>query len=668
MEPTEKQTEPSSDKKDSFFYGSTKGVENSNQDPFFQLDAKEEEPKAEANHEDAFNEDLYGPADKEDMLAEHNISLFNPENIENGNELVDPNFKVEEEQIMQPRFETKGVRRWRRGGHRKFEGRGTYVNFPRNDVSESNEQKGLKEIIIKEIPMRQLPGYVEENKEYYNMFPEITTLEIVNRAVEKTKKEDIWDKALVTPIVRNAIYRELALLQVDEKLRLRLEYFKRQDEAEEERERQRQKRLEENKKRRAARGYPSEEKKARKFQYESYNAEALAKAETRKNRLALFWTTNYLKAIKIFDQEKEEDRTILTYYHVNLCHKSSYQDHKPENCKSFHDPKEARRKPLYLEGEWNYYPIMCEKQPKCDNKDECPYSHNLCEINYHPLVYRTILCEFRRDECPKKYCHKAHSLGELRNIVKLYYSDHQSEALQPIPAISYDSEVTPESEIIQGSSSLSSEISEVSQPAMHKKLPTRVLPPFNLSLYKTEKCPNAQCSVVHCEFYHNILERRRNPEIFSYGNTRCLKTFVNGRYANPSECPNGDSCKQCHTKNEFYYHPLNYKSQKCTRSRCPYEKYCPDIHGDEFALGENDTEIIETLSEKIENLKNELSKAKKAVKDWMCPICGDQMEEKRSTGVVLCCKYMACEKCIKEFEECFRCKQKNVKAVYLYNN
>ena len=289
-----------------------------------------------------------------------------------------------------------------------------------------------------------------------------------------------------------------------------------------------------------------------------------------------------------------------------------------------------------------------------------------------------MLCEYRRDECKKKHCHKAHSAADLRNIVQLYYSDHQSEALQPIPETSGGSEIQ-EQDATQkeDSGSVHSEHFQQSHLTSSKKPAAtafKYLPPFDLSTYKTVKCSEESCAVDDCELYHNNLERRRNPEHFYYEDERCTKTFKDGKYLDPAECSKGDKCKLCHTKNEFYYHEKNYKTKDCNRELCKYGDYCPDIHKDEIVLQQdakgrrNDADVIEHLNKRISNLQSALTNSKKIAIDWNCPMCGDSMVEKAKAGIILCCKYMMCAKCIREMGACFKCKQTNPKAVYLWSS
>jgi len=56
--------------------------------------------------------------------------------------------------------------------------------------------------------------------------------------------------------------------------------------------------------------------------------------------------------------------------------------------------------------------------------DGCPRSHGYLEMIYHPLLYKTKMCEsFQRNGvCHKKgvYCAKAHKETEIRSLVKIF--------------------------------------------------------------------------------------------------------------------------------------------------------------------------------------------------------------------------------------------------------
>jgi len=100
----------------------------------------------------------------------------------------------------------------------------------------------------------------------------------------------------------------------------------------------------------------------------------------------------------------------------------------PSTCFDYHSEIMRRRVPKYGEqGLFNYIPkpcLQCKKNKKCPFGDSCPWAHGWLEVIYHPLLYKTKLCNsYRRNRtCPDYgvYCAKAHHPTEIRNLVKIY--------------------------------------------------------------------------------------------------------------------------------------------------------------------------------------------------------------------------------------------------------
>jgi len=91
-----------------------------------------------------------------------------------------------------------------------------------------------------------------------------------------------------------------------------------------------------------------------------------------------------------------------------------------------------RRVPQWLpyDNLFNYIPQECpeyKKQKKCAMGNACYLAHGWLEIIYHPLVFKTKLCESRlkKGVCSKYgiHCAKAHNDGEVRNLVSIYGKD-----------------------------------------------------------------------------------------------------------------------------------------------------------------------------------------------------------------------------------------------------
>jgi len=104
------------------------------------------------------------------------------------------------------------------------------------------------------------------------------------------------------------------------------------------------------------------------------------------------------------------------------------QCRQPNNCNNTHSLVTWRRVPKQgRNGLFNYIPKPCpgwKKHQKCVLQDSCPQAHGFLEIIYHPLLYRTKMCESNQKSgvCRKYgvHCAKAHHPTEIRNLAKIY--------------------------------------------------------------------------------------------------------------------------------------------------------------------------------------------------------------------------------------------------------
>jgi len=84
----------------------------------------------------------------------------------------------------------------------------------------------------------------------------------------------------------------------------------------------------------------------------------------------------------------------------------------------------------------------------------------------------------------------------------------------------------------------------------------------NTANYKIQRCSIKDCSSQECFYYHNNLERRRNPYFFSYSKKPCSIVFRSGMWHNPNECPSGDMCPNSHTFNEYTFYPQRQNEEE----------------------------------------------------------------------------------------------------------
>eukprot|EP01084_Bolivina_argentea_P171269 296722_1 len=103
------------------------------------------------------------------------------------------------------------------------------------------------------------------------------------------------------------------------------------------------------------------------------------------------------------------------------------------HCFDSHGQVRRRRLSVDMDGEWNYSPtIKCNKgyasdSGNCDYGFTCSYSHDIAELNYHPLEYKTHPCtaskymRFRNmSYCPRgAWCWQYHdSDDDRRDMIK----------------------------------------------------------------------------------------------------------------------------------------------------------------------------------------------------------------------------------------------------------
>jgi len=279
--------------------------------------------------------------------------------------------------------------------------------------------------------------------------------------------------------------------------------------------------------------------------------------------------------------------------------------------------KEKRRKIIkFLNGEYNYIPILCPDLEKCD-KNECIYSHNNNEINYHPLLYKTkyndendysnsniALCPTAKnfdEDFRIIYNYKDQNIINLMNDLNLEYKNNNKRIK-----------------------------------SFYKKIKK-----FDINTFKIFKCKKEKCEKDKhlCYYYHDNNEKRRPPYLYRYINEKCKdRNYEKGKI----KCKNGDFCYKCHTSNEYNYHKLFFqKYVLCCRDikngECIYIDTCYGFH-DENNENVIKKKIVDKINNDLDNLKKE-----KNVDDFRCHKC--ERIPKSITFYYLKCKHILCNKC-----------------------
>jgi len=384
----------------------------------------------------------------------------------------------------------------------------------------------------------------------------------------------------------------------------------------------------------------------------------------------------YLTKIQMangWDQETDRAIQFIGGFKTKPCPISG-AEHEKLDCEFYHSPSDIRRTIKYTpDNGWNYYPVLC-KNKDCTLKD-CLYSSNLCELQYHSLFYKTSLCKYPAidtnfSQCSNygERCPFAHSAEDLRNLAQLYCGTKmrnkkakmiEKPKPQPVMEPIFDNEPQP---VL---SPMDSIINQEKPKSSNK---------FDIKTYKTIECENDDCDCKNCIFYHNILERRR--QIIKYKPEMCPKVFIEGRFESPLKCPKGDNCEYCHTKNELYYHPTNYKTKICERKPCKYgPEFCPDNHIEDekfkkkYENQEPELIISPNINEAYEKMlatKDEYRKTAEKMRNWKCERCSEFFADRCYLGTK--CFHMICLACKNE-EKCPVCdKEQLMMKIHLFGH
>lgn len=104
---------------------------------------------------------------------------------------------------------------------------------------------------------------------------------------------------------------------------------------------------------------------------------------------------------------------------------------------------------------------------------------------------------------------------------------------------------------------------------------------LDLDTFKVDPCPQqTQHNYRRCMYYHNDLDRRRDPQEHTYTPEFCQDMALK------SQCSLGDRCSQSHSKAEQAYHVDKYRKKFCSffparLNECPYHRFCSYAHSED---------------------------------------------------------------------------------------
>jgi len=333
-----------------------------------------------------------------------------------------------------------------------------------------------------------------------------------------------------------------------------------------------------------------------------------------------------------------EDKEKLPLYLQESLPKNFYYNKNTE--------KEERRRKLikFIDGSFNYIPVTCPNIKNCRDNN-CIYSHNDNENNYHPLYYKTTFennSGFIKDI---KLIKNACNLFSDFRIIYNYKDENIISLMKLFKEKIY------------------------SKNSFGEYLKNKISS-FSLYTFKTLECPSIKAGVKcpkedsHlCYYYHDVSERRRPPTLYRYINEMCPNLKIrNGKIK--EKCKYEDFCTKCHSKYEYYYHSLFYgKAMTCKRPRkfgkCIFEETCYAYHPyKEPGYKRTKEEILkEKKDELMEKYSNEVETLSKLIKKYRCPKC-EKFKKKLKYYLLLNCEHIICANCFKKENRCPKCKQK----------
>ena len=342
---------------------------------------------------------------------------------------------------------------------------------------------------------------------------------------------------------------------------------------------------------------------------------------------------NIMKYYKIYSHEDKEK--LPPYLQESLPNYYYYNKNR--------EKEERRRKVIkYIDGSFNYIPLKCNNN--C-NDNNCPYSHNDNENDYHPLYYKTMLMNNLGSNIENKLNKNSYDLFKDFRIIYNYKNENIINLMKLI------------------------EEKKFSKFSFREYMKTKISS-FSLNTFKTLECPSIKSGIKcpkedpHlCYYFHEISERRRPPSLYRYINEMCPNQIIkNGRLK--EKCKYGDFCNKCHSRYEYYYHALFYgRAMTCKRpkkfGKCIFEETCYAYHPykepgykrtKEEIMKEKKDELLQKYDEENKSLGSLIEK-------FRCPNC-TKYKSKLKYCLLLNCEHIICANCFEKNNRCPKCKKK----------
>lgn len=123
--------------------------------------------------------------------------------------------------------------------------------------------------------------------------------------------------------------------------------------------------------------------------------------------------TDYELQIPLLHKIPRDENFVLYFYKTTFC--PFVNSHDEINCVYAHSHIDFRRNPF----KYNYSQSICElysNTSSCQDGNNCNQAHGKIEYDYHPLTYKTILCNSPMELCERgEFCPNIHSNEDKRN-------------------------------------------------------------------------------------------------------------------------------------------------------------------------------------------------------------------------------------------------------------
>ncbi|CAG9331272.1 unnamed protein product [Blepharisma stoltei] len=358
----------------------------------------------------------------------------------------------------------------------------------------------------------------------------------------------------------------------------------------------------------------------------------------------------YFDARELEEEFKIEDKLYRDYlidFHVAKC-PGSVCITSP--CLFYHEGEKRRRRPFrFSNGAWSYKPQLCIDD-NCEYGETCVYAHNKDEINYHPMVFKTIPCSYplQNGVCSKngEHCFLRHAPGALREPSDYFKNNPRKMWVGSTVEEQNNDNIKSQKYHTQY---------KINQDNKRTKKRKTSNFEFERDTFKVFVCNDfKEHDEARCLFYHTYDDQRRDPKKYKYRAIPCRNAYNPDNKKFERDCFYGNECEFAHNKYELFYHKDFFRKYECKNHDCDLEEICPFTHNEESQEVDNtyDTEELRNLRDKNNLLKDFLSSLRERLKEkerFICHFC-----KTKPIVVVFVCGHAGCRDCGDSCQHCNR--------------